>query len=169
VLKVKANDQQEFKVDFNHENRLSGKVNDLDFIIDLIRTKANSYHLIKDHKSYNIEILKADATEKAFTILVNGHKFHLDVKDRYDELLKNLGMDNMSAGVVKEVKAPMPGLVVDIMIEPGIEVAKDDPVIVLEAMKMENVLKSPTEGIIKSIAIEKGQAVEKNQVLIHFE
>jgi biotin carboxyl carrier protein len=60
----------------------------------------------------------------------------------------------------------MPGLVVNILVAEGDTIAKGDALLVLEAMKMENIIKSPGEGVVKKININKGQAVEKNQVLI---
>jgi biotin carboxyl carrier protein len=74
----------------------------------------------------------------------------------------------MNASKVNEIKAPMPGLVLDVRVSEGEAVKKGDAIIVLEAMKMENIIKSPTDGIIKKISVKKGVAVEKNQVLIHF-
>jgi biotin carboxyl carrier protein len=77
-------------------------------------------------------------------------------------------MDNLAAKKVNEVKAPMPGMVLKILVKDGDEVKKGDPLLVLEAMKMENILKSPTDGVIKKIAAVTGVAVEKNQLLIQF-
>ncbi len=77
-------------------------------------------------------------------------------------------MDSLNSSKVNEVKAPMPGLVLDIRVSEGDEVKKGDPILVLEAMKMENIIKSPTDGVIKKINVKKGLAVEKNQVLINF-
>ena len=62
----------------------------------------------------------------------------------------------------------MPGLVIDVCISEGDKIKKGDKIIVLEAMKMENIIKSPTDGIIKKINVNKGMAVEKNQILINF-
>jgi acetyl/propionyl-CoA carboxylase alpha subunit len=63
----------------------------------------------------------------------------------------------------------MPGLVLDIRVIEGQKISKNDPIIVLEAMKMENILKATSEGIVKKINIKKGDKVEKNQVLVSFE
>ncbi len=77
-------------------------------------------------------------------------------------------MDNLNANKINEIKAPMPGLVLDIRVAEGDAVKKGDTILVLEAMKMENSIKSPTDGLVKKISVKKGLAVEKNQVLINF-
>ncbi|MFT4662960.1 MAG: biotin carboxyl carrier protein, partial [Patiriisocius sp.] len=87
----------------------------------------------------------------------------------YDILLDQLGMGNMTVKRMKDIKAPMPGLVLDIKIQAGDEVEAGDVILVLEAMKMENMIKSPGAGKIKTIKIKKGEAVEKGQVLIEVE
>ena len=115
-----------------------------------------------------MEVIKADSIEKSFLVSVNGNKYQLQVKDKFDELLKSLGFDELNSKKVNELKAPMPGLVLDIRVAEGGQVKKGDAVLVLEAMKMENIIKSPTDGVIKKINVKKGVAVEKNQVLINF-
>jgi biotin carboxyl carrier protein len=166
MLKVKVNNKKEHQVLF--ENETSGTIDGAAFEWDVIEVKEGSFHVIKDHRSYTVEVIKADAAEKTFVISINGNKYNLSVKDKYDELLKSLGMDNLAASKVNEVKAPMPGLVLEIRVNEGDTVKKGDAIVVLEAMKMENILKSPTDGTIKKINVKKGMAVEKNQVLINF-
>jgi biotin carboxyl carrier protein len=100
---------------------------------------------------------------------VNNSTYKVSLKDKYDLLLKELGMSNMATKVVKEIKAPMPGLVVSIEVEKGQSIKTGDAVLILEAMKMENVIKSPIDGVIKSIKAEKSATVDKNTVLIEFE
>jgi biotin carboxyl carrier protein len=63
----------------------------------------------------------------------------------------------------------MPGLIRTIVVAEGQEVKKGDVILILEAMKMENALKSPADLVVKSIKVQQGQAVEKNQLLIEFE
>ena len=84
-------------------------------------------------------------------------------------MLHSLGMDNLTNQKVSDLKAPMPGLVLDIEVREGEQVKKGDALLILEAMKMENVIKSPSDGVIKKIAVNKGEAVEKNQLILNFE
>jgi biotin carboxyl carrier protein len=160
MLKVKVNNKNEYNVVF--QNPAKGTIDGKPFEWDIIEVKNGSFHILKDHKSYNLEVIKT------FLVSVNGNKYQLDVKDKFDELLKNLGFDNLNAKKVNEIKAPMPGLVLDVRVATGDTVKKGDPIIVLEAMKMENIIKSPTDGTVSKINVKKGVAVEKNQVLINF-
>jgi biotin carboxyl carrier protein len=166
MYKIKVNNKHEYKVEPKGEKEWV--FNGTAFAFDIARIKEGSYHLLKDNKSYNIELLKFDPKEKTLTVKVNGNKYEMLIRDKYDELLHNLGMDNLSAKKVNDVKAPMPGLVLNILVEEGAQVKKGEALIVLEAMKMENILKSPADGTVKKVVVKKGVAVEKNQVLINF-
>jgi biotin carboxyl carrier protein len=144
------------------------KLNGENIFLDQIQISETNYHIIKDDKTYDVDIIKFNKEDKTALVKVNGTKYELKIADKFDELLKNLGMDNLSAKKVNNIKAPMPGLVLNILVDDGTVVKKGDALIVLEAMKMENILKSPTDGTVKRIAVKKGVAVEKNQVLIEF-
>ncbi len=166
-LKVHIKDRKAYDVEvLNDQEAL---MNNKPYAFDKVKLSEGKYHIIKDGRSYNVELIQADYTEKAFRIKVNEQIVELNVEDRFDLLLQQLGMDNLAASGVSELKAPMPGLVLEIPVENGQTIKKDDPLLVLEAMKMENVLKSPADLVIKNISVEKGQAVEKNQLLIEFE
>lgn len=136
---------------------------------DIIRIDENRWHIISDHVTYLVELVKADAGAKEYVLKVNGNKYQVQLKDELDQLLQRLGLDKMSSAKVNEVKAPMPGLVLKALVKEGDAVKKGDGLLVLEAMKMENVIKSPSDGVIKAIPARVGTPVEKNQVLIQFE
>ena len=106
---------------------------------------------------------------KEVALKLNGKLNTIKLTDKFDELLKSLGMDNLAVKKVLDLKAPMPGLVLNILVSEGDTIAKGDALIVLEAMKMENIIKSPTAGVIKKIHAVKATAVEKSELLISFQ
>lgn len=161
--------RKEYVIDFSGREKKKGTLNGEAFEWDIIKIKENSFHIIRDNQSYSAELVKFNPENKTFTVKVNGNKYELQLFDRYDELLHQMGFDVAGSVKMKEVKAPMPGLVLDVAVEAGQAVKAGDTLIVLEAMKMENILKSPAGGIVKKINVKKQDAVEKNAVLISFE
>jgi biotin carboxyl carrier protein len=135
---------------------------------DIVRISDRQFHIIKGNKSYEVELIKKDDAVKSYDLKVNGKILKVDLKDKADLLLKQLGLSNLTANARKDIKAPMPGLILNILVEEGKDVKKGDPLLILEAMKMENVIKSPADGTIKAIKTQKGKSVEKNQILIEF-
>jgi biotin carboxyl carrier protein len=135
--------------------------------LDLIGGEGK-FHILWNNKSFNAELVSLHAEEKTITIKVNSNVYTVKLKDRFDDLLKSLGMEGAGSKRIKDVKAPMPGMVLNIMVNEGDEVTKDQPIVLLEAMKMENVIKSPADGKIKKVSVTKGVAVEKNTILVEF-
>ena len=167
---IKANlNNQVFDIVFDDKEYQQGSINNQLFTIDRVKSSDTNWHILKEGKSYNIEILKIDKVAKQVELKMNGKLSSVKISDQFDALLKSLGMDNLAAKKVLELKAPMPGLVLNILANEGDTIAKGDSLLVLEAMKMENIIKSPTEGVIKKIHAVKGNAVEKNQLLISFQ
>jgi len=157
MFKLKVNDSQEFEID-----------NDDAFNWDVQDLGGGRFSILKDNKSYLAQIIEVDRDEKKVRLSINGQSYSVDVKTKMDLLLEKLGMSDMAEGKIKDVKAPMPGLVLDLRVKPGQEISKGDPLMVLEAMKMENVIKASGEGTVASIEVKKGDAVEKGQLLISF-
>lgn len=162
MLKIKINGKYDFHAE---KNLLNGK----EIHPDIILIKDKHFNVILDNKSYSAEVVHADYSAKTFIIKVNGNNYSIEAKDKFDELLKQLGMDNLSSVKVNEIKAPMPGLVLKVLVQEGTVIKKGDSVLILEAMKMENVLKSPGDGKIKSLKAKPGDKVEKNQLLVVME
>lgn len=159
---------QTFEVELSRDGN-SGVINGNPFEVDIVHQTEKLLHVLHKNKGYSVHIGKTDVATKTVSLTINGSTYEVKAKDDFDILLEKLGMANLAHTKINNMKAPMPGLVIDIMVAVGDEVHKDTPLLILEAMKMENVLKSPTDGIIKSISVEKGQAVEKNFVLITFQ
>jgi biotin carboxyl carrier protein len=154
-----------FEISGHGENLL---VNNEHFAWDAVEITDGYFHIIYQQKSYRAEIVKVDLPTKTFSIKINGRIYPVTVQDKFDILLEKMGMSAANTGKINSIKAPMPGLIIDLKVKEGDHVKHNDPLLILEAMKMENIIKSPGEGIVKSVKIKKGSSVEKNQVLIEF-
>lgn len=163
MITATVNDRKEFKVEVNDGIPVvDGKPVDW----DMIRTGNGRFHLLQDQQSYTIHVLEADYATKTFVLRINRNTYRVSLKDRFDELLHELGMDAGASGKVMDIKAPMPGLVVDVRVAEGQALKKGDAVVVLEAMKMENILKATADAVVKTVKAKKGSKVEKNEVLV---
>lgn len=169
MYRAKIDEERELSIELADDPEQGGKVDENPFSWDLLKVKEGSYHVIRDGRSYRVDIVKADASDKGFTLIVNGQEYQVGLKDRYDLLLERLGLEDLQGKRVEDIKAPMPGKVLDIKVEVGTEVSEGDALLVLEAMKMENVIKAPGEGKVKAIHVNVSDPVEKNQVLVEFE
>ncbi len=165
---IKVN-EQEFDIETLKNKGQSGTVNGAPYELDLVGNAQEGFSLIHQNQSHRIQVLEADYDSKSFTLNINGALYTVEAADKYDLLLKELGMEHLAGAAVNDLKAPMPGLVLDIKIAAGDTIKKGDPVLVLEAMKMENVLKAEADATVKAVLCEKGAAVEKNQVLVELE
>lgn len=135
---------------------------------NLVQTSEGHFHILINNKSYRAEIVKADRVAKSFVIKINGEQYTIELKDKFDLLLEKMGMNNGAAGKINNIKAPMPGLIIDLRVRDGDKVMPGDSLLILEAMKMENLIKATAETIVKSVKVKKGDSVEKNQILIEF-
>jgi biotin carboxyl carrier protein len=165
MSKVTVNKNSVFEIGSSQDGLL---VNGQSFQWDLSKLSESGFHILYQNQSYRAEVVKADATTKSFTFKINNHLHTVEVKDKFDLLLEKLGMHNTGVGKVNNIKAPMPGLIIDLKVKVGDTVKAGDSLLILEAMKMENMLKSPGDGVVKTVKVNKGDAVEKNQVLIEF-
>lgn len=166
MYKVTINAKNTFEVEKHKENYV---LNNNSFELDVLPLSNGRLHVLKDNKSYSIDLVSFDKEKKEMEISINGAIISVSVKDQYDELLYKLGIDSLISSKIADIKAPMPGLVLQIMVKEADLIKKGDTLLVLEAMKMENSIKASGDGIIKSIKINKGDKVEKNQVLILIE
>tara|TARA_B110000879_G_C10852998_1_gene386185 strand:- start:146 stop:640 length:495 start_codon:yes stop_codon:yes gene_type:complete len=142
-------------------------LNDSNLDYDIIILPNGDYHMTLDKKSYTIKVLDKNTSTGNLTVLINGRTISTTLQNKLAKLLKSMGMES-GKRKLKELKAPMPGLVLNVLIQVGDEVTEGQELIILEAMKMENAIKSPQDGIIQSIAVQNQDKVEKNQILIGF-
>jgi biotin carboxyl carrier protein len=164
-FKAKVHDTS-YDIELNHPNFTINKRNGE---WDVINTRKNLFHIIRNNKSYNAEVVSVNKEDKTVTVKINNNQYVVELKDRYDELLHELGMDSVASTKMNDLKAPMPGMVLKVLVKEGDEVKKGDSLLVLEAMKMENLLKAQGNGKVKAIKIKPGDKVEKNWLLMGFE
>ena len=162
MKKVTVNGKKEFSIEGN-------EIDGQEIILDVMPLEDRFWHVLYHGKSYTIELIKKDAATKTADLRVNDTVYTVSVKDKMDQLLESMGLEAAGAGKMKNLKAPMPGLVLDVRVDVGATVTKGDALLVLEAMKMENVLKAEGDGVVKSVEVKKDQNVEKGHVMINFE
>lgn len=136
--------------------------------LQIVKQNNETLLLITPNKVYTITCLNVNHETKTLTLLYNGNKFNASISEPIDEILKSMGLENALTPKISDMKAPMPGLVLQVLVNAGDTVNKGDKILVLEAMKMENAIKSPTDGIVNDVLVSQGMAVDKNQVLITF-
>jgi len=157
-----------FKVTVN--GNLEYTITDQDILkIDALPTSSSTHHILQDNKPFLAEIINADFNQKKYTIKINNSIYEVDISDELDLLIQDMGFSLGSSKNIGSIEAPMPGLILDIHVKVGQVVSEDDPLLILEAMKMEKIITSPRDGVIKTIMVAKGDAVEKKQSLVVFE
>lgn len=133
---------------------------------DIQALNAHSFQVLYKGASHTVHIVSVDRVAKSVVLKVDGKRAEVELSTEMDRLLKKLGFENAGVVKVSEIKAPMPGLIHSIKVEEGQAVAKGDPILILEAMKMENMIKAPADVTIGKIHIKQGQSVDKGMLLI---
>jgi len=125
----------------------------------LLKLNEKMYHLIADKKNHN-----------SYVVMLGGYNFEITIRTFLQEkAIKLIEEARSSEHRLTEIKAPMPGLILKVKRKPGDEIKQGESVLILEAMKMENDLKAPSSGILKSINVSEGSAVEKGVLLYSIE
>ncbi|MGO1750883.1 MAG: acetyl-CoA carboxylase biotin carboxyl carrier protein subunit [Psychroflexus sp.] len=156
-LRAKVNDAHDFEFS-------EAEIQSLD-----VQESKNKLHILQNNESVQSEILKSDFLNKKYNIKINANTYVVSIKNDLDLLIKEMGLSLAASQVVNDIKAPMPGLILDINVSEGDEVSEGDQLLVLEAMKMENAITAPRNAVIKSISVNKSETVTKNQLLIEME
>lgn len=162
------------EVEISNSQRVEVKKEGKDLLVngilsnhELIKKTDKAFTLIKESKIYTVELLSIEG--KTASISINNQVVSFEVSNHIDKILEELGMDLAPSNLVKEIKAPMPGSILNVIAKENDEVKEGDPILVLEAMKMENVIKSPGDGKVSKIHVFEKENVEKNQVLVTFD
>lgn len=166
MLQVTVNEQKSFSVN-NEEGQWY--INDKAVKLD-VQIQANGLmSVLLDNKSYTAVVESIDQQAKEMTLRIDGQVHTVAIKEEIDQLLSSMGLDMKAMQKVEPVKAPMPGMVLKVLVEAGQQISKGDGLLILEAMKMENLLKASTDATVKAIRVNERTAVEKGAVLIELE
>lgn len=165
MIKIKVNKRQTVIV---NEEKSQTYINGDLLDWNVAETSKDTFHVLFNNKSYRIEVVKKDVKEKKLLLKVNNKLIATEGKTELDQLLEEMGLSEQQVKRLTDLKAPMPGLILNLFIEEGQSVKKGESLLVLEAMKMENVIKASEDGIIKKVNVKPGDAVEKNQILLEF-
>jgi biotin carboxyl carrier protein len=133
-----------------------------EFLVDGKKTGRTNYSLIVDNRSFEIEVDNAD---DEYRVLVDGRSYHVNLVDE-----RRMRVGNAQSGVDlqgrQKISVPMPGKVIEVLVSEGDSVEKGQGLVIVEAMKMENEVRSPSAGEVKEIKVKPGDAVEAGAVLL---
>lgn len=141
-------------------------VNDKSLDWDMEALPDGTFSILAGGKSYRAVVEQVDRQAKQLKLKINGNSYEMTIKEPIDQMLQQMGLNIASTRKVDAIKAPMPGLVLKVLVTEGQAIKKGDPVLILEAMKMENVFKAPGDATVKSVRVTERKAVEKGEVLI---
>ncbi|HET8752972.1 MAG TPA: biotin/lipoyl-containing protein [Salinimicrobium sp.] len=156
--KVKTNDSSEFSISQTEIDKL-----------DMLEISPSHFHALKEQHSFSGEIVKSDFLNRSYSVKINSNIYNVKISNELDLMIEEMGLALSTATLINEIKAPMPGLILEINVNEGDEVKEGDYLLVLEAMKMENTIIAPRDGIVKKVFVKAGETVDKNQLLIEME
>jgi biotin carboxyl carrier protein len=136
--------------------------------LDAIALDDTHFHVLENGKRHLIEVLEFDLHNRTCLLNVDGEVKRATLIRELDLQIERMGLNAVQEAILKSLDAPMPGLVTQIHVQPGDSVEKGTPLVILEAMKMENVITAPHAAVIKAVHVQKGQAVEKGGTMIEF-
>ena len=153
---------QEFTVDVNREGEVI--VNGTPYAVDIQGVDSHSlYSIIINDRSYDIFI---DEVDEGYLVVLWGGLFEVKVQDERTRRLAGLRRGPVAPVGEVLIKAPMPGVVVELPVGEGQPVETGDIVVVLESMKMQNEFKSPRNGVVHNVRVEVGDRVDQNQIMV---
>jgi biotin carboxyl carrier protein len=153
---------QEFTIDVNREDEVT--IDGTTYAVDIQGMNGDSlYSLIIDGRSYDVFI---DEQDEDFLIVMWNGLFEVQVQDERTRRLAGLRRGPVAPVGEVLIKAPMPGVVAEVLVSEGQQVETGDIVVMLESMKMQNELKSPRAGVVHNVRVRTGDKVDQNQIMV---
>jgi len=137
--------------------------------VSFIPQSENTLLIQTQNQTIQVRCIGIDKASKTVTLLYKNQKFSAKITEPMDELLKSMGLENALIQKISEVKAPMPGLVLDVLVSPGDSVEIGQKILVLEAMKMENAINASAGGTVTEIKVSAGDSVTGGDVIAMIE
>ena len=162
-------ENKEFDIDIKYKSeKYYATINGKEVVIDSHRLGESRSIMLINNLSFEVDV-RSNGYDRSKSVFVLGQEISVEIENyNLAQLKKKAGMSS-SAKMDLTLKAPMPGLILELKKAVGDSVKKGDPLVIIEAMKMENVIKASGDGIIKSIKVENGQSVEKGDMILEFE
>ena len=155
----------EFKVEVNGKEVELSKLKDYNSS-EIHEIGPGTYHLVYNDKSYKCEVQSIDSAKGLVELSLNDVDYTCQIISPVRQTIQSLNLSNRNKAISKNLTAVMPGMVLDVLVSDGQKVNVGEPLMILEAMKMENILKAGFEGVIQKVHCQKEDAVEKGQILI---
>lgn len=153
---------EQFTIEINQSGEIT--VNGEVIVVDMQNMEDTTmYSMIIEGESHDIRMNEGDGF---YEVQVSGEIYHVEVEDERSRLLASIKRGPALDSGEIHIKAPMPGVVVEIGVKVGQKVVKGDIVAVLESMKMQNEFKAPRDGVVHAIRVKRGDTVDQNEVMI---
>ena len=156
---IVAGERLELEIDFSDPRHIKARIGERDYVLECRNVEPGVYWFNWDNRSVELSVTPGS---EGYSVSVDGLQYPVEILDARNALRRaaHRGHD----GEV-ELRAPMPGKIVKILLQPGTEVAANEGILVMEAMKMQNEIKSPKDGVVKRIAVQEAAAVNAGELL----
>jgi len=132
-----------------------------EFLVDGKKIGVTNYSLIIDNRSFEVDV---DISEDEYRVLVDGRSYHIQLVDE-----RRMRLGGLQSGIQpqgrQEVRLPMPGKVIAVLVEAGERIEKGEGLVIVEAMKMENEIRSPLSGEVKEVRVKAGEVLEAGVIV----
>ncbi len=137
--------------------------------LDIVDQENDNFHVIHENKSMKMKVIERDFLNRIYSISIQANVYEVKMTRPLDDLITKMGYSVGSSKSIDSIKAPMPGIIIELKVEKGQTVKEGETLLILEAMKMENAIVCPKNTVIKEIYVVVGDTVDKNKLLIDFE
>lgn len=144
----------------------TAKIFESDQSMQLLSLEGNHAVVSNGHKTFEIWVVEEQSGH--LNLNVDGIEIKIEKRERLADLFEKIGYHEDAKNTISEIKAPMPGTIVEILVEEGQEIDTNDPILILEAMKMENIIRATSPATVTEIVASPGAVVQKNDTLIKF-